>query len=119
MCAPRPCCLLQELLQQWSLAINAAVGQMPRRPRHLLVVINPYGGSRQARALYQSVVRPVFEKAGAWRGGAAGAGLRLGPGGRVSAWAQASTAAGLWRGTLGGAGTGRGMQRRCPGGCCA
>ena len=57
---------LQELVQQLSLTINAAVAQQPRRPRHLLVIVNPYGGAKQARALYQSVVQPVFGKAGKW-----------------------------------------------------
>lgn len=44
--------------------MNAAVAQQARRPRHLLVIVNPYGGSKRARALCQSVVRPVFDKAG-------------------------------------------------------
>ncbi|GAB4813613.1 hypothetical protein N2152v2_000659 [Parachlorella kessleri] len=56
----------EELVLQWSQTINAAVAQQPRRPRHLLVIVNPYGGAKQARALYQSVVQPVFGKAGKW-----------------------------------------------------
>lgn len=51
-------------MQQWVISINAAVGQMLRRPRHLLVIVNPVGGNKQARYLYQSVVYPVFAKAG-------------------------------------------------------
>jgi len=34
------------------------------RPRRLLVFCNPFGGSRRARQIWESVVRPVFDKAG-------------------------------------------------------
>jgi hypothetical protein len=60
---------VQGTVAAWAQAVNAAVAAQPRRPRRLLVIVNPYGGARQARALYQSVVRPVFAKAGGAAGG--------------------------------------------------
>ena len=34
------------------------------RPRRLLVFVNPFGGSKRAGQIWESVVRPVFDKAG-------------------------------------------------------
>jgi len=48
----------------WSATINAAAAAQRRRPRHLLVLINPFGGKRRGPQLYARVVAPVFEKAG-------------------------------------------------------
>jgi hypothetical protein len=78
------------LLAQWASAINAAAAAQPRRPRRLLVLINPFGGRRRAGALYDRVVAPVLERAG------------------VKATAVATRFAGDARDTLLGA--------RCPGG---
>ncbi|KAL5111453.1 Ceramide kinase [Taenia crassiceps] len=36
----------------------------PRRPRSLLVFINPYGGKKHAETIFYSTVRPIFELAG-------------------------------------------------------
>lgn len=64
-----PCQLVLEtaaegVLREWLQRINAAIAQQPRRPRRLLVFCNPFGGSRRARQIWESVVRPVFDKAG-------------------------------------------------------
>lgn len=34
------------------------------RPRRLLVFVNPFGGARRGCAIWENVVRPVFDKAG-------------------------------------------------------
>ena len=34
------------------------------RPRRLLVFVNPFGGSRRAHQIWETTVRPVFDKAG-------------------------------------------------------
>ena len=49
-----------------NLAVCARVG-VPDcccRPRRLLVFVNPFGGSRRAGQIWETVVRPVFDKAG-------------------------------------------------------
>lgn len=69
---PAVLCLLQlvleaaaeGLLDEWLQRISAAVAQQARRPRRLLVFLNPFGGSRRARQIWENVVRPVFDKAG-------------------------------------------------------
>jgi diacylglycerol kinase family enzyme len=52
------------MLQDWLARINAAIAAQPRRPRRLLVFVNPFGGSRRAAQIWRSTVRPVFDKAG-------------------------------------------------------
>lgn len=34
------------------------------RPKHLLVYINPYGGKRQGKNIYEQKVAPLFAQAG-------------------------------------------------------
>ena len=34
------------------------------RPKHLLVYINPYGGKRQGKHIYEQKVAPLFAQAG-------------------------------------------------------
>lgn len=52
------------IAQQWAATINTAAAAQLRRPRHLLVLINPFGGKRQAEDVYNRHVAPVFERAG-------------------------------------------------------
>lgn len=52
------------IAQQWAATINAAAAAQLRRPRHLLVLINPFGGKRKAEEVYTRHVAPVFERAG-------------------------------------------------------
>lgn len=37
---------------------------LPRRPRRLLVFVNPFGGARRGCSIWETVVRPVFASAG-------------------------------------------------------
>lgn len=54
----------QEITERWSAIIgNAASEAKPRRPRKLLVLINPVGGSRKASKVFERVVAPVFARA--------------------------------------------------------
>ena len=48
----------------WERRLRAALQQLPDRPRRLLVVINPYGGSQSARAVWDHTVHPIFDHAG-------------------------------------------------------
>lgn len=51
------CC--QKLSMMWLLfALTAS------RPKHLLVYINPYGGKRQGKRIYEQKVAPLFAQAG-------------------------------------------------------
>ena len=53
------------VVQLWAAAINTATStQFLRRPRQLLVLINPYGGKRQGVDVYNTHVAPVLERAG-------------------------------------------------------
>jgi len=53
--------VIEDLLGSISQGIDAVAAE---RPRHLLVVLNPNAGSRQARTLYDSIVRPVLALGG-------------------------------------------------------
>lgn len=48
----------------WTAAINAAAAAQIHRPRHLLVLINPFGGKKQGVDVYNKHVAPVFDHAG-------------------------------------------------------
>ena len=52
------------LIERCLCEIRRRMGSNPQRPKSLLVLINPYGGSRKAAAVYEREVKPVFEKAG-------------------------------------------------------
>lgn len=52
------------VLDEWQQRISAAAAREPRRPRRLLVFVNPFGGSRRAAQIWRNVVKPVFDKAG-------------------------------------------------------
>ena len=55
---------MEGISQQWAAVINTAAAVQLRRPRQLLVLINPYGGKRDAVEVYNRQVAAVFEKAG-------------------------------------------------------
>ena len=44
--------------------LSAALPPPARRPRRLLVFVNPFGGARRGKKIWDTVVRPVFDKAG-------------------------------------------------------
>ncbi|KAL4517220.1 hypothetical protein Ndes2437B_g06825 [Nannochloris sp. 'desiccata'] len=50
--------------QHWVASINAAAAHQLHRPRHLLVLINPFGGKKQGVDVYNKHVAPVFDHAG-------------------------------------------------------
>ena len=52
------------IAQQWAASINGIVASQLRRPRNLLVLINPIGGKRKGVDVYNRDVAPVFERAG-------------------------------------------------------
>lgn len=45
-------------------AINCFVKEIEKRPKYVLVFINPYGGRRRATHVYDHIVAPVFQRAG-------------------------------------------------------
>jgi len=52
------------LVERCLAEILRGTGGLAMRPKSLLVLINPYGGSKKAGAVYERDVKPVFEKAG-------------------------------------------------------
>ncbi|CAG2194466.1 CERK [Mytilus edulis] len=58
-------CQDSHLCSQWVRNINDALDNLDfKRPKHLLVFVNPYGGKRQGPSLYKEKVAPLFEMAG-------------------------------------------------------
>eukprot|EP00891_Asterochloris_glomerata_P006863 jgi/Astpho2/6863/Aster-06535 len=57
-------CQDRDVAQEWAAEINAVIRQSPRRPRTLLVLLNPFGGMRKARSVWRDIALPVFELAG-------------------------------------------------------
>ncbi|XP_077450457.1 ceramide kinase isoform X2 [Stigmatopora argus] len=51
------------LCQQWIQTINHQLELQTNRPKSLLVYINPYGGKRQAKYIYDQKVAPLFSRA--------------------------------------------------------
>ncbi|KAF7668282.1 hypothetical protein LDENG_00021570 [Lucifuga dentata] len=53
-------CSSQDLRQQWIQAINEQLSLLTNRPKSLLVYINPYGGKRRGKQIYEQKVAPLF-----------------------------------------------------------
>lgn len=51
----------------WTAALRAAIRRVHDRPRSLLVFLNPYGGARQAQAVWDKVAGPIMQLTGGWR----------------------------------------------------
>ena len=49
----------------WTAAVQSSLRKCIDRPRSLLVFLNPFGGARQAQAVWDKVARPVMLLAGA------------------------------------------------------
>ena len=52
-------------MRDWTAALNTSIRQGSYRPRKLLVFLNPYGGAKRARQVWQTVVEPIFDLASA------------------------------------------------------
>ncbi|XP_038136455.1 ceramide kinase-like isoform X1 [Cyprinodon tularosa] len=53
-----------ELCWNWVRSIREQLASISGRPRSLLVYINPYGGKRQGKHIYEHKVAPLFAQAG-------------------------------------------------------
>ncbi|KAF1372476.1 hypothetical protein PFLUV_G00265810 [Perca fluviatilis] len=53
----------QGLCEQWIHVINEQLSLLTNRPKSLLVYINPYGGKRRGRRIYEQKVAPLFRRA--------------------------------------------------------
>ncbi|XP_042259391.1 ceramide kinase [Thunnus maccoyii] len=56
-------CANQGLCEQWIQVINEQLSFLPNRPKSLLVYINPYGGKRLGKRIYEQKVAPLFRRA--------------------------------------------------------
>ncbi|XP_054609219.1 ceramide kinase isoform X1 [Dunckerocampus dactyliophorus] len=56
-------CANQELCERWIQTINDQLSLQTNRPKSLLVYINPYGGKKQGKHLYDQKVAPLFSRA--------------------------------------------------------
>lgn len=57
-------CTTQGLCEKWIQAINELLLSLTNRPNCLLVYINPYGGKRCGKRIYEQKVAPLFRRAG-------------------------------------------------------
>ncbi|GAA6233322.1 ceramide kinase-like [Lates japonicus] len=57
-------CANQALCEQWIQVINEQLSLLTNRPKSLLVYINPYGGKRHGKRIYEQKVAPLFRCAG-------------------------------------------------------
>ncbi|XP_010785646.1 ceramide kinase [Notothenia coriiceps] len=53
----------QALSEQWIKVINEQLALLTHRPKSLLVYINPYGGKRRGKRIYEQKVAPLFGRA--------------------------------------------------------
>lgn len=55
----------EKLIESWKQGIDESLAKVSdRRPKVLLVLINPFGGKKKASSVYDEVVAPVFTRAG-------------------------------------------------------
>lgn len=57
-------CSDEAVCQHWVSSIREQLASNTSRPKHLLVYINPYGGKRQGKRIYEQKVAPLFTQAG-------------------------------------------------------
>uniref|UniRef100_A0A8C3BGX8 Ceramide kinase n=1 Tax=Cairina moschata TaxID=8855 RepID=A0A8C3BGX8_CAIMO len=56
-------CVDENLCNQWTRALKELLEMQKCRPKRLLVYINPYGGKRQGKRIYEQKVAPLFSLA--------------------------------------------------------
>ncbi|XP_050756237.1 ceramide kinase isoform X2 [Gymnogyps californianus] len=56
-------CVDERLCNQWIQALKELLEMQKSRPKQLLVYINPYGGKRQGKRIYEQKVAPLFSLA--------------------------------------------------------
>ncbi|XP_039371233.1 ceramide kinase isoform X1 [Mauremys reevesii] len=56
-------CVDEQLCNQWIQALKDLLELQKSRPKQLLVYINPYGGKRQGKRIYEQKVAPLFSLA--------------------------------------------------------
>ncbi|XP_025911356.1 ceramide kinase isoform X7 [Apteryx rowi] len=56
-------CVDEQLCNQWIQALKELLELQKARPKQLLVYINPYGGKRQGKRIYEQKVAPLFSLA--------------------------------------------------------
>uniref|UniRef100_A0A8C8S275 Ceramide kinase n=1 Tax=Pelusios castaneus TaxID=367368 RepID=A0A8C8S275_9SAUR len=56
-------CADEQLCNQWIQALKELLELQKSRPKQLLVYINPYGGKRQGKRIYEQKVAPLFSLA--------------------------------------------------------
>ncbi|KAJ8245475.1 hypothetical protein GJAV_G00271140 [Gymnothorax javanicus] len=49
--------------QKWVQTIRERLSTLTGRPKHLLVYINPYGGKKRGKQIYEEKVAPLFQRA--------------------------------------------------------
>lgn len=64
LCRPLPCLPARQVLHSRTAQPVTAAPPASCRPRRLLVFVNPFGGARRGKKIWDTVVRPVFDKAG-------------------------------------------------------
>ncbi|XP_030576327.1 ceramide kinase [Archocentrus centrarchus] len=57
-------CANQALCEEWVRVANEQLSVLTNRPKSLLVYINPYGGKRHGKRIYEQKVAPMFRLAG-------------------------------------------------------
>ncbi|XP_055367830.1 ceramide kinase isoform X2 [Betta splendens] len=57
-------CASHSLREQWIQALSEQLSSLTNRPKSLLVYINPYGGKRRGKRIYEQKVAPLFRHAG-------------------------------------------------------
>ncbi|XP_009574245.1 PREDICTED: ceramide kinase-like, partial [Fulmarus glacialis] len=56
-------CVDEHLCNEWIQALKELLEMQKSRPKQLLVYINPYGGKRQGKRIYEQKVAPLFSLA--------------------------------------------------------
>ena len=53
-----------DVIEWWSSTITQVLSRIQKKPRHLLVFINPYGGKGRGKQLWENKISEIFKTAG-------------------------------------------------------